>query len=328
MCPIIKKRKNNMKNEKMKIIIDTDPGVDDALAILMILAAPNIEVLAITTVAGNSTIENVSKNAKYLLEIAGRADIPIFVGESCPLEKKLITANVHGETGLGDIDLTKTREVTSEICAAEKIAELVENNPNEITILALGPLTNIAKVLLANKKLEKKIKQLVIMGGAINVAGNKSRVAEFNFFVDPEAAKIVFESSVPKVLVPLDLCNQVIMQESEIGQLGDGKISNILQKMLRPYIRNIAKFDGIKGAVMYDPLAAYYLIDQLSFRMKKTNIVIETKGEYTAGMSVADKRSMPENLANTEVTVAVNQQKFFDDLFLAIRTLDSGDKSE
>jgi len=311
-----------MKNEKMKIIIDTDPGVDDAMAILMVLAAPNIEVLAITTVAGNSTIENVSKNAKYLLEIAGRADIPIFVGESSPLEKKLITANVHGETGLGDINLTKSENVTSEVSAAEKIAELVERNRGQITILALGPLTNIAKMLLANRDLEKKIKQLVIMGGAIDVAGNKSRVAEFNFFVDPDAAKIVFESSVPKVLVPLDLCNQVIMQESEIGQLGKGKIGNILQKMLRPYIRNIAKFEGIKGAVMYDPLAAYYLINQSAFRTAKMNIVIETKGEYTAGMSVADKRVFSDKKPNASVATEINNNGFLEDFTKSIMKLD------
>ena len=312
----------------MNIIIDTDPGVDDAMAILMILACPNIEVLAVTTVAGNSTIENVSKNAKYILDIAGRSDISIFVGESRPLEKKLITANVHGETGLGDINLAKSEKVTSEISAAEKIAELIESNPEKITILALGPLTNIAKMLLTNKKLETKIKQLVIMGGAIDIAGNKSRVAEFNFFVDPDAAKIVFESSIPKVLVPLDLCNQVIMQESELAQLGDGKIAKFLRSILTPYALNIAKYEGMKGAVMYDPLAAYYLINKSAFKSKMMNIVIETKGEYTAGMSVADKRLIPEDTANTEVAAAVNQQKFFDDLVLAIQKLDSETKSE
>ncbi|MEI7792871.1 MAG: nucleoside hydrolase [Candidatus Berkelbacteria bacterium] len=317
-----------MKNEKMRVIIDTDPGVDDAMAILMILAAPNIEVLAITTVAGNSTIENVSKNAKYILDIAGRSDIPIYVGGACPLKKQLITADVHGQTGLGNIDLSKMDGATSEISASEKLAELIESNPDQITILALGPLTNIAMVLLSNKDLQNKVMQLVMMGGAIDVPGNKSAFAEFNFFVDPEAAKIVFESNLPKALVPLDLCNQVIMQESDIAKLGEGKVAKFLRSILTPYALNIGKLEGLNGAVMYDPLAAYYLTDEAAFTTREMSIRIQAEGELSAGMSVADKSSLPTWTPNVRVAMSVDQDKFIQDVYTAIKKLDSNIKSE
>lgn len=315
-----------MKKEKLKLIIDTDPGHDDAMAILMMLASSKYEFLAVTTVAGNSTVENTTRNAKFILDLARCNDIPVYSGAAAPLARPLIRADVHGKTGLDGSDgkIPETKVLTGNAC--DKIAQLIKQNPDEITILALGPLTNIAEVILRYPQLIRKVKKLVIMGGAISVPGNKSRVAEFNFFVDPEAAKIVLEADVPKVLVPLDPCNDILMQEAEINQFGDGRVGTALFRMLQPYIKNIAKFEGVMGAMMYDPLAAYYLLDESAFEITPMDIVIETKGEFTAGMSVVEKRILAMRNNNIKVVTKIDGKKFLLSFISSIKQLDERKK--
>lgn len=317
---------NNKNKEKLKVLIDTDPGHDDAMAILMVLANPDVEVVAITTVAGNSTIENVTRNAKFILDLARRSDIPVFDGAKKPLKKKLVLADVHGASGL-DGSNSENQEIPKlKNNAVEKMMEIINQNPSEISILALGPLTNLAKMFLKDKTIETKIKQIVIMGGAINVAGNKSRVAEFNFFVDPESAKIVLESSVKKVLVPLDVCNEIIMQSTDIDLFGNGKIAKSLKTMLKPYIKNIAKFEGLKGAMMYDPLATYALVNPEAYKSEAMDVVVEVKGEFTAGMTVAEKRVVAKRSLNIEVVTVINGPKFLADFVDSIKKLDERSK--
>lgn len=303
-----------MKNEQ-KIIIDTDPGHDDAMALLMLFAVPGVEILAITTVAGNSTIENTTRNAKYILSLAKKENIPLFAGSAKPMVRDLILANVHGKSGLDGsgaelLPIEKTVEQ-----ATDKIIEIIKQNPNEITILTLGPLTNIARAFIKEPSLPKMVKQIVMMGGAIAVPGNKNRVAEFNFFVDPEAAKIVFDSEVKKILVPLDACNNIVLPEQSIKEIGEraGDIGKVLSNMLVPYVENIKKYDNMAGALMYDPLAAYYLINPSAFQLEEMDIKIETKGEYTFGMSVAEKRPGALKNLNTKVAIKIDGQKFIDD---------------
>lgn len=292
----------------MKVIIDTDPGHDDALALMLALRSPELEVLAITTVAGNSTVENCTRNARYILGILD-SKVPVFSGTDKPISRELIQAVVHGKSGLDGIDPMGDPKLTGD--AADKIIELVENNPDEITLITLGPLTNVAKAIQTNPKTMSKARQIVSMGGAISAAGNKNRVAEFNIFVDPEAADIVFRSGIPLTLVPLDACNHVQLSLSDFESINDIKLKSVILKMVRPYIKNLTKDAGYEGAMMYDPLTVYYLLDPGSCRTAEFNIQVETKGELTRGMTVTDRRPVPDKLPpNVTVVLDIDGSKF------------------
>lgn len=273
---------------KRKIIIDTDPGHDDAMAIMLAVQSGEFDIKAITTVSGNSTIENTTRNARFVLELLKKEDIPVYSGANKPLRKKLIQAVVHGKNGLEGVNPKNKTELTHN--AVEKIISVIRANPGEITLVTLGPLTNIATAILKDSKTMLKIKEIISMGGAIKVAGNKNRVAEFNIFVDPDAAKIVMNFPVKKTLVPLDACNHVELTLANFKQIQNKFLREPLLKMVKPYIANLRKDAGVNVALMYDPLTIFYLLSPKSCRTKDYNIQIETKGEYTRGMTVADLR--------------------------------------
>jgi len=294
---------------KRKIIIDTDPGHDDAMAIMLAVKSGAFDILAITTVCGNSTIENTTRNARFVLKTLGREDIPVYSGAVKPLRQKLIQAVVHGKSGLDGIDPTNAANCTGD--AVEKILNLVKRFPNEITIVTLGPLTNIATAIQKDPESMKRVKEFVTMGGAINVPGNKNRVTEFNIFVDPDAAKIVSEFPIPKTLVPLDACNHVQLLLKDFMAVKNVPLRDVLVQMIKPYIRNIAKDTGIKAALMYDPLTVFYLLDPSTCKTYQDNIQVETKGEFTRGMTVVDQRSVPDDVTpNTTIVTDISQAKF------------------
>lgn len=304
-----------MKNLYLpKIIIDTDPGHDDALAIMLMVKSGLFDIKAITTVAGNSTIEKTTNNARYVIDLLG-VDTPLFSGSEKPLERDLILANVHGKSGLDGAKIIKNEILNG--LAIKKIIELAKQNPGEISILCLGPLTNIAKAFLNDPDLPKSIKKLVIMGGAIRVPGNKSRVAEFNMFVDPEAAKIVFDSEVEKILVPLDVCNEVVLFERDFETI-KGELKKPILAMMKKFIKGIKRFEGTEGALVYDALAAYYLINPIAFMLKNEDIRIETKGALTAGMTILEKRLSERKQSNVNLAVKLDKRVFLEDF---LRTL-------
>ncbi|MCL4208008.1 nucleoside hydrolase [Patescibacteria group bacterium] len=299
-------------DEREKIIIDTDPGHDDALALLLTIKSKKFDVLAVTTVAGNAQIEKVTQNAQAIVNLT-EEKIPIFSGQPTPLKRKLITAVVHGESGLDGFDTNQTKFALTNN-AAKKIIELVEKFPGQITILALGPLTNLALALQNQPSIAKKIKRLVIMGGAIDVAGNKNRVSEFNFFVDPEAASIVMQSQIPKTLVPLDACNQVVMQVDDFKKISNQKLNKILLPMMEHFFAGLIKDEGTTGILVYDALAAFFLINPDSFVTEKMDILIETTGELTSGMCVVEKRDYKEKNFNVDVVTKTDGQIFIKNL--------------
>lgn len=306
---------------KKQIIIDTDPGHDDALAIMLAVKSDMFDIKAITTVAGNSTIENTTRNARYILNLLEREDIPIYSGAEKQLERELIKAVVHGKSGLEGIDPQNEPRLTNN--AIDKIISIIKENP-EITIVTLGPLTNIALAIKRNPEIMKKVKEIVIMGGAIKVPGNKNRVAEFNIFVDPEAAETVFNFPIKKIIVPLDACNTIPIKYKEFEQIKNTKIKNPILFMMRPYIENISKFDsGTKAALMYDPLTVYYLINPKAYKLRQYDIKIETKGDLTRGMTVPELRAKERKDYNVKVAEQINAKEFKKD-FLAI--LSRGDK--
>lgn len=289
----------------MNYIIDTDPGHDDAMAIMLAIKS-GLNILAITTVSGNSTIENTTRNARYILNLLNKNDIPVYSGSDKPLKRDLIKAVVHGESGLEGIDPTNDANLTNN--AVEKILTTIKEN-NDVSLITLGPLTNIAKAIIQEPDTISRVKEIIIMGGAIDVPGNKNRVAEFNIFVDPEAAEIVFNFPIKKTLVPLDACNQVKLSLEDFKKI-KGDLTNPLVLMAKHYINNISNDEGTRAALMYDPLTVYYLINPSACIIRQFDILIETKGELTRGMTVADLRKKPDKINPVNVVMNIDSDKF------------------
>jgi inosine-uridine nucleoside N-ribohydrolase len=298
----------------MPVIIDTDPGHDDALAIMLLEKSGVADIKTITTVAGNSTIQNVTNNARYILDLLD-TPTPLYSGSSGPLKRKLVQAVVHGKSGLDGAEIKKREKLTGD--AVEKIASIIRENPGKVSIVAIGPETNLAKAFIRDPKLPSLIKRLVIMGGAIDVPGNKNRVAEFNIFVDPEAADIVCRAAVKKVLIPLDVCNDIVLQRTDFEKLRKTPLSESVLKMMDKYMYGLSVNEKVKGALMYDPLAAYYLINPSAYKLQSMDIKIETDGEITRGMTVVERRTWAHKNPNVLVATKIDGRAFKKD-FLKI----------
>lgn len=302
-----------MNTKKPKLIIDTDPGHDDALAILMTVLSNQFDILAVTTVAGNSSLEKVTRNAQAILNLL-QSDIPVFSGRLSPLKRKLVTAVVHGESGLAGFDTSATEFLMTQD-APEKMVEMIAKYPGEVTILALGPLSNVARAISLDSTFAHEVKRVVIMGGAIDVPGNKNRVAEFNFFVDPEAAEVVMMSGAEIVLVPLDACNKVVLQADDFRQVQNTELQSILLPMMEHFVAGLISDEGTSGILVYDALAAYFLLNPSAFTLEAMNVVVETKGLHTFGMSVAEKRRHKVEYTNTQVVMGIDDEQFRSDFF-------------
>jgi inosine-uridine nucleoside N-ribohydrolase len=271
-----------------RIIIDTDPGVDDAMAIFLALRSPELKVEAITAVSGNVPLELTLPNALRLAEIAGRADIPIAGGASVPLVRRLVTAKyVHGNNGLGGVDLPEPHLKPIGDTAARLISQIVRANPGEITIVAVGPLTNIGTLLRSDPEIATMIPQVVIMGGSLS-GGNITPAAEFNLYVDPEAARIVFDSGIPLTMVGLDVTEKVLLREEHVAILerAQNPVSQAAGKIMRATMNRTHR--GIDPTViaMHDPLTVASLIDPQLLKFQDYYVEVETEGEFTAGMTV------------------------------------------
>ncbi|WP_404402559.1 nucleoside hydrolase [Pelagibacterium halotolerans] len=276
-----------------KIIIDTDPGQDDAVAILLALASPgDIDVLGIVAVAGNVSLAQNAKNALKVVELSGRTDVPVYAGCARPLRRPLVTAeHVHGQTGLDGPDLPEPQKQLEEMHGVDFIVETVLREPaGTVTLCALGPLTNLAMALVKAPEIAGKIKQIVLMGGAYFEVGNITPAAEFNIYVDPEAADIVFSSGVPIVMMPLDVTHQMLSTHERIETF-DG-IGNKTGAAVAAMLGFSERFDlekyNWKGAPLHDPCVTAYLIEPGIFEGRQCNVEIETSSELTRGMTVTD----------------------------------------
>ena len=281
---------------------------------MLLIRSGLADVKAITTVAGNVNVQKTTNNARFILDLID-SKVPIYSGSAKPLKKDPIFANVHGTSGLAGAKVTKIELLNG--MAVKKIIEIVRANINKVTLVTIGPETNIAKAFLKDPELPKLINKIIIMGGAINVSGNKSRVAEFNFFVDSDAANIVFNAPVKKILVPLDVCNVMPMFLEDFQKI-EGGLKKPILSMMKNFIKGIAKFENFKGALVYDALATYFLINPKAFKLKMMDIRIETKGELTSGMSVVDKRSWGTKKPNVNVAVKINRKMFINDFIRII----------
>ncbi|PFG63573.1 purine nucleosidase [Thioclava sp. ES.031] len=275
-----------------KIIIDTDPGQDDAVAILLALASPDLEVLGITCVAGNVPLPLTSKNARVVCELAGRTDVPVYAGCDRPLARDLVTAEyVHGKTGLDGIDLPEPQMPLQDQHAVDFLIETLRAHPaGSVTLCPLGPLTNIATALQRAPDIAEKIAEIVLMGGAYFEVGNTTPAAEFNIHVDPQAAEIVFKSGVPLVVMPLDVTHKALTTRARVEafrNLGT-RVGHAVASWTDFFERfDMAKY-GSEGAPLHDPCVIAYLLEPDLFTGRHINVEIETTSELTMGMTVAD----------------------------------------
>ena len=295
--------------KKRDIIIDTDPGVDDAMALMLAVRSGYFNIHAITTVGGNTSIENTTRNARYILELLNAEHIPVYSGASKPLVGKLHTAEfVHGTYGLGGLKPENDPKLSSD--AVAQMIRLIKTHPSPMTVVTLGPLTNLAMALIQAPEIVDNIEEVVIMGGAIEEAGNMTRAAEFNIYVDPEAADVVLRSSIRKTLVPLDACNHVELPLSDFEQIQDPKLRKSAMKMVEDYIKNTLELESELGAKAYDPLTIYYLINPDACDIHQYDVVVETKGEHTRGMTVADRRKVTDKDNIMNVAMHIDEQTF------------------
>lgn len=271
-----------------RIIIDTDPGVDDALAILLALRSPELKVEAITPVAGNVPLAFTLPNALRLVEIAGRTDVPVAAGASHPLVRRLVTAgHVHGNNGLAGVDFPEPKTKPVRESAAEIIRRIIRENPGQISIVAVGPLTNVGTVLREDPAVAPMIRGIVIMGGSLS-RGNMTPAAEFNVWVDPEAARIVFDAGVPLTMVGLDVTRKVLFTPDHLRILetGNNPSAQAAARIMRATIENLNKGPHPMLEAMHDPLTIAHLIDPGILALEDYYVEVETSGEFTAGQTV------------------------------------------
>ncbi len=295
------------------IILDTDPGVDDALALLLALSSPELEVEAITTVVGNVGQDKANRNARRLLEFLEVEDIPVARGADHPLiEKPRPAEDIHGPEGLGEAKLPEPRLKPDGRSAMELILEKAEELGGKLTLIAVGPLTNIAIAYMAEPRLPEMIGELIIMGGAYGVTpygfGNASPVAEFNIWHDPEAASIVFRAGFKLKAVGLDVTTEPRNRMSprlfsEIEALETPR-ARLVADLSRGLVR---RFNGLS---LHDPLAVAAAVDPSLIKFKAFHVDVELRGEYTRGMTVTDRRPRSMAPVNVEVAVDVDSERF------------------
>ncbi|WP_448520962.1 nucleoside hydrolase [Pseudothermotoga sp.] len=298
----------------MRIVLDCDPGHDDAFAILLAAASKEIELLGVTTVVGNSYLENTTINARKVLDLFD-LDVPVFPGCAKPLLRDIVVApQIHGQSGLDGAAVPPPKRSIEKIHAVDFIAQMAQKY-DDLVLVPTGPLTNIALFILKYPELVKRISTIVLMGGGI-AFGNVTPVAEFNIFADPEAAKIVFRSGIPIVMAPLDLTHQVVATEREAEKLRSmGEKFQIMADLLMFFKSTYKRVFNIDGAILHDPCTVMYLLHPEIFESQDYFVDVETKGELTYGQTVVDVWRTTANKPNAKVLLKVNREKFFDILF-------------
>lgn len=299
-----------------KIIIDTDPGQDDAVAILLALASPeDIEVLGITCVAGNVPLDLTVRNARIVCELAGKTDVKIFAGCDRPLGRELVTAeHVHGKTGLDGPVLPEPTMPIADGHAVDFIIDMLrEHAPGTVTLCPLGPLTNIATALQKAPDIAKRIAKIVLMGGGYFEGGNITPAAEFNIYVDPQAADIVFKSGAPIVVMPLDVTHKALVttaRNDAFRNIGS-PVGIAVAEMTEFFERFDKEKYGSEGAPLHDPCVTAYLIRPDLFKGRHINVEIETESELTMGMTVADWWGVTDRAANATFMGDLDADGFF-----------------
>ena len=300
-----------------KVIIDTDPGQDDAVAILLALASPEeVDVLGVVAVAGNVPLALTERNARIVCELAGRTKIPVFAGRGAPLTRKLVTAEyVHGKTGLDGPSLPEPSLPLQDVDGVDFIIETIRREPaGSVTLVPIGPLTNIAAAFEKAPDIVSRVDEIVLMGGAYFEVGNVTPAAEFNIYVDPEAADIVFRSGAKITVMPLDVTHKALTSAEWVREMGN--LGTEVGRMVCAWTDFFERFDKEKyqseGAPLHDPCTIAYLINPDMFSGRMINVEIETQSDLTRGMTVADWWGVTDRQANAMFMGSIDRKQFFD----------------
>lgn len=307
-----------------RIIIDTDPGIDDALAILLALASPELNLEALTVVMGNCSTAQGVNNALSILELAGAGHIPVAPGLDRPLLQPLLTApETHGQTGLGYAQLPPPHHPPASQHAVELLIERILAAPGEITVVAIGPLTNLALAIRREPALLQAIREVVIMGGALRHEGNVTPLAEFNVYVDPHAAHIVYHSGLPLTLVPLDVTYQCILTQADVERLLalNSPITRFIADATRFYMEFHDEYQGIQGCVINDPLALALTFAPDLVETRPLHVTVDTHSPLSLGKTMADFYGAWSKPPNMQVALKVYARRFIELFLERIETL-------
>lgn len=309
----------------LPVILDCDPGHDDAIALILALASPELDVLAVTTSAGNQTPDKTLNNALRILTLLGRDDIPVAAGAPKPLARELIIAdNVHGESGLDGPKLPDPTFATQAMTGLELMAKCLRESLEPVTLVPTGPLTNIALLLAAHPELKGKIARIVLMGGTAG-AGNWTPAAEFNIYVDPEAADMVFKSGIPITMCGLDVTHEAQVMDEDIERVR--AITNPVAQCVAGLLDFFMIYHrdpkwGFAGAPLHDPCTIAWLLAPELFHGVECRVDIETSGKHTLGMTVVDRYGLTGKPANALVLLGLDRPGFIDLLVTRLRALD------
>ncbi|CCF17764.1 Pyrimidine-specific ribonucleoside hydrolase RihA (Cytidine/uridine-specific hydrolase) [Pseudorhizobium banfieldiae] len=303
--------------QRRKIIIDTDPGQDDAAALMLAFASPDeLDVLGLCAVAGNVPLSLTSRNVRIVCELCGQSNLPVFEGAMHPILRKQVTAeHVHGRTGLDGAELPEPIMAVRSQHAVDFIVETVMREPaGSVTLCTLGPLTNVALALQMEPAIAGRVRELVMMGGGFFEGGNITPAAEFNIYVDPEAAAAVFASGIPIVMMPLDVTHQLLTRKDRVARLA--ALGTRPAQVLVDWLAFFERFDeekyGSDGGPLHDPTVIAYLLKPELFSGRHCNVEIETQSELTVGMTVVDWWRVSGRKPNAMVMRHVDADGFFD----------------
>jgi inosine-uridine nucleoside N-ribohydrolase len=303
------------------ILIDCDPGHDDAIALLLALASPEVELIGVTTVSGNQTLEKTTMNALRVLELVGRDDVPVAAGADRPLKRDLfVAAYVHGESGLEGPDLPAARGQPISDDASNFIAERVSTSQEPVTLIPTGPLTNVASFLERHEDAARKLERIVLMGGAI-AEGNVTPAAEFNIWADPEAAATVFRSSVDVTMIGLDVTHRALMTPAHGQRLREaGRTGTFVAELLEFYSRFHREVYNFPGSPIHDAVAVAHVLDPSLVETKRRNVEIELESELCRGRTVVDLWRRTEREPNAHVGVDIDSDGFLELLLERLAT--------
>ncbi|KOP65474.1 ribonucleoside hydrolase [Bacillus sp. FJAT-18019] len=297
---------------RRKIIMDCDPGHDDAIAIILAAVQPKLEILGITTVSGNAEIEKTTQNALKICDLISLHDVVVSKGASEPMVRLRETApGIHGDSGLDGPELPESSRSWSEEHGVDTIIRLVKESTEPVTLLPTGPLTNIALALTKAPEIKNNIEEIVLMGGG--TFGNWTPTAEFNIWADPEAAKKVFDSGIPTVVMGLDITHQALATQEIIEEVNkiDNHVAKIVGELLVFFASTYKEMFDFDGGPVHDVLTVAYCVAPELFKMKDVNIVVETKGEYTAGTTLVDLHGVTGREVNAKFGLELDVDGFW-----------------
>jgi inosine-uridine nucleoside N-ribohydrolase len=302
------------------VILDVDPGHDDAVAIM--LACAGLDLLAVTTVAGNVPLEKTTRNALRVLSLIGRTDVPVAAGASSPLHRPLHTAeDIHGESGLEGPEIPDASSSPDRRGATELIADTLREAPEPVTLIPTGPLTNVATFLREHSELKERIARISLMGGSIGL-GNTTPAAEFNVYVDPEAAREVFESGLPITMSGLDVTHQAGAGRAERENLRSlGRTGGVVTGLLEFFAGTYKRIYGFDAPPLHDPVAVAVVMEPALLKTRPMRVNVECESELTRGETVCDFYGVTGEPPNAEVGVELDREGFFDLLYRSLACL-------